>query len=143
MSRGSGSEGGGVVLSSSMTSRPPARSFLDLDVYKLLYKASLKVIKEVIPQLPKSEKFDLGGQMNRACKAPPALIAEGYAKKHQKRAFGKYIDDAIGECNEMITHLSFARDLGYVDTRLCDELIKAYDIAGKQLYSLGKSWAAQ
>jgi four helix bundle protein len=141
--RGFGGEDGGVVRSPLMTNRPSARSFLDLDVYKLLYDTALKIVREVIPQLPKSEKFDLADQMNRACKAPPALISEGYAKKHQKRAFGKYLEDAIGECNEMITHLSFAKDLGYIDSKLCDELIKTYDIGGKQLYNLAKSWSKQ
>jgi hypothetical protein len=41
----------------------------------------------------------------------------------------------------MITHLSFAKDLGYVDPKLCGELIKTYDIAGKQLYNLARSWS--
>lgn len=124
-----------------MSNQSPARSFLDLDVYELLYDAALRVVREVVPQLPKHEKFDLADQMSRACKSPPALIAEGYAKKHHKRAFGKYLKDAIGECNEMITHLSFAKDLGYADSELCDELIEVYDIGGKQLYNLAKSWS--
>ena len=40
----------------------------------------------------------------------------------------------------MIVHLSFVRDLKYVDVDLCDELIDVYDKGGKQLYNLGKSW---
>lgn len=80
---------------------------------------------------------------SRRDKAPPTLIAEGYSKRHQKRAFKKYLDDAMGECNEMIVHLSFAKDLGYVDAKLCDELIDIYDKGGKQLYNLGKSWMKQ
>lgn len=37
MSRGFGVGHEGVVISSSMANRLPARSFLDLNVYKLLY----------------------------------------------------------------------------------------------------------
>ena len=119
-----------------------ARSFLDLEVYKNLYKAMTPVIKKIVPKLPQEEKYDLADQMRRACKKPPALIAEGYAKKNHKKEWKKYLDDAIGECNEMIVHLSCAVDIypEYIDSALCKELIKVYDIAGKQLYRLAESW---
>ncbi|MFH1826215.1 MAG: four helix bundle protein [bacterium] len=120
------------------------RSFLDLIVYQNLYKAMVTVLTKIVPTLPKEEKFDLASQMRRACKAPPALIAEGYAKKHHQKSWKKYLDDAIGECNEMIVHLSCAKDVyaKYVDIGLCSELIKTYDISGKQLYRLAESWRA-
>lgn len=120
-----------------------AYSFLDLEVYKTTYQAAIIVNTKIIPSLPEEEKFDLKSQMGRASKAIPALIAEGYAKKHHKNDWKKYLDDAIGECNEMITHLSFAKDLypDKVNVKLCEELIESYNIAGKQLYSLGKSWS--
>ncbi|MFZ5800789.1 MAG: four helix bundle protein [Candidatus Omnitrophota bacterium] len=112
-----------------------ARSFLDLEVYKNLYEAMLKVMMQVAPKLPVEEKFDLASQMRRACKAPTALIAEGYAKKNHKKEWKKYIDDTIGECNEMIVHLSCVKDIygEYVNPNLCQDLIKTYDICGKQL----------
>ncbi len=72
-----------------------ARSFLDLIVYQNLYKAMITVLTKIVPKLPREEKFDLGSQMRRACKAPPALIAEGYAKKHHKKEWQKYLNDAI------------------------------------------------
>ena len=78
--------------------------------------------------------------MRRACKAPPALIAEGYAKKHHRKSWKKYLDGALGECNEMIVHLSFCLDLGHPEEALCHELSDLYDKTGKQLYNLGKKW---
>lgn len=118
------------------------RSFLDLDVYQNLYKAMIIVLTKIVPNLPKEEKFDLADQMRRACKAPTALIAEGYAKKNHKKEWQKYLDSAIGECNEMIAHLSCAKDVyaSYVDLTICQGLINTYDISGKQLYRLGESW---
>ena len=101
----------------------------------------MRVLKEVLPKLPKDERFDLKDQMKRACKRIPANIAEGYAKKHQKKAFKKYLDDSLGSANEMITHLSYTLDLGYCDKTLCEGLIEKYDIIGKQLYRLGESWS--
>ncbi len=63
------------------------RSFRDLEVYQNSYKAMLLVMKEIIPKLPNSEKYDLKDQLSRSCKAIPRLIAEGYAKRHQRLGF--------------------------------------------------------
>ena len=38
--------------------------------------------------------------MRRACKSPLAIIAEGYARKNYKKDWQKYLNGAIGECNE-------------------------------------------
>ena len=102
----------------------------------------LIVMKEIILKLPISEKYDLKDQLSRACKSIPRLIAEGYAKRHQKAGFQKYIDDAMGECNEMVVSLSQCRDIypTYIDTKRCDELIDNYDKSGRQLFKLGESW---
>lgn len=118
------------------------RSFLDLNVYQRSYQAALTVNREVVPKLPDTEKYDLKDQLRRASKAVPALIAEGYARKHHKKDWQKYIDDDIGEANEMIVHLSLTRDLytNYVNPKICEQLIEEYDIIGKQLFRLGKSW---
>jgi len=120
----------------------PIRSFKDLDVYNNLYQASLTVLREILPKLPEEEKYNLKDQIRRCCMSPCALIAEGYAKKNQKLAWKKYLQDAIGECNEMITHLSYIRDLysNKIDPNLCNKLIDTYDISGKQLYRLAESW---
>lgn len=117
-------------------------SFQDLEVYQRTYKLSVVVMGEVIPKLPLSEKYDLVDQLARSSKAIPRLIAEGYAKRHQKHGFQKYLDDAMAECNETIVSLSQCRDiyLKLINKTLCDELIKKYDISGRQLYRLAESW---
>ncbi len=120
-------------------------SFRDLEVYRNSYAAMLMVMKEIVPKLPDSEKYDLRDQLSRACKAVPRLIAEGYAKRHQKAGFQKYIDDAMGECNEMVVSLSQCRDIYpkfIVNVKRCDELIDMYDKTGRQLYKLGNSWTS-
>ncbi len=68
-------------------SKKPIRSFRDLEIYRNTYNASLVVMKEIILKLPDSEKYDLKDQLSRSCKAIPRLIAEGYAKRHQKAGF--------------------------------------------------------
>ena len=119
-------------------------TFRDLRVYQNTYSAMLSIMKEIIPKLPECEKYDLRDQLSRACKSIPRLIAEGYAKRHQRAGFQKYIDDAMGECNETIVSLSQCKDIYsiYLDIKLCDELIDIYDKSGRQLYKLGNSWTA-
>ena len=118
------------------------RSFEDLDVYQESYKAMLVVHKEILPKLPKAEEYDLKSQLSRSTKAIPRLIAEGHSKRHQKKGFQKYIDDALAESNETIVSLKQARDLypEKVDVSLCDKLVDAYDKISRQLYNLALSW---
>jgi four helix bundle protein len=122
--------------------KKPIKSFHDLLVYQNLYKAMLIVLAKIISKLPKEERFDLVDQMRRACKAGPALIAEGFAKRYQKRNWRKYLNDTVGECNEMIHHLSVCIDVysKYVDTDLRKEVIDIYDHSCRQLTKLGQSW---
>ena len=118
------------------------KSFQDLRVYQNMYKAMVEVLTKVIPALPKEEKFDLVDQMRRASKAGPALLAEGFAKRYQKKNWHKYLNDATGECNEMIHHISVCVDVysGNVDVELCKSLINSYDICCRQMTNLGKVW---
>lgn len=117
-------------------------SFKDLDVYQRAYEASIIVMTKIVPKLPVSEKHDLGDHLSRSCKTIPRLIAEGYSKRHQKAGFQKYLDDAMGESNEMIVCLEHCRDLysKYVEVELCKNLIETYDIIGRQLYNLSEAW---
>jgi len=120
----------------------PIRSFMDLEVYQNTYSASIEVITKIVPNLPRTEQNDLADQLRRSAKAIPRLIAEGYSKKHQKKGFQKYLDDAMAESNEMIVSLSHARDLYsvFVDRRLCENLIDLYDKSSRQLYKLATKW---
>lgn len=117
-------------------------SFNDLEVYRNTYEVSVIIMTKIITKLPDMERYDLKDQLSRSCKAIPRLIAEGYAKKHQKHGFQKYLDDAMGECNEIIVSLSHCKDIyaQYVDKELCIKLIDIYDKSGRQLYNLSQAW---
>jgi len=124
------------------TNKRTIKTFRDLNVYQNLYKAMILVLTKILPNLPNEEKFDLKDQMRRACKAGPALIAEGFAKRYQKKNWQKYIDDTIGECNEMLHHLSVCIDVysKYIDKKICEEAVDLYDHSSRQLTSLKKAW---
>jgi len=119
------------------------KSFKDLDVYQNTYNAMIEVFKYILPNLPKEEQYDLKDQLRRSVKAIPRLIAEGHSKRHQKRGFQKYLDDAMAESNETIVSLSQARDLypESIDTDRCNKLIDTYDKASRQLYKLSLAWS--
>ncbi len=122
--------------------RHPIRSFMDLEVYQTSYQASLEVIKTVLPCIPAEETDDLRDQLRRSAKAVPRLISEGYSKKHQRRGFQKYLDDALSESNETIVSLSHARDLyaGGDEIPLCEKLVETYGSVSRMIYGLRKAW---
>lgn len=119
-------------------------SFKDLEVYRCAYQLCIEVIKEILPKLPESERYDLKDQLSRSTKAIPRLIAEGYAKRHQRMGFQKYIDDAMAECNETIVGLEQCKDI--YGERMKEvsfiEVIDNYDKIGRQLYKLAEAWSS-
>jgi four helix bundle protein len=116
------------------------KSFRDLEVFRNSYQAMLIVMKEILPELPENEKYDLRDQLSRSCKAVPRLIAEGYGKRHQKAGFQKYIDDAMAECNEIVVSLEQSRDIYNLDKIKIEKLVDIYDKTGRQLYKLRLAW---
>jgi len=118
------------------------KSFEDLDVYRKSYKLSIIVCTKVVIKLPQEEKFDLADQLRRSSKAIPRLIAEGFGKRHQKKGFQKYLDDVIAEKNETVVSLCHVRDIypENVNSKSVQKLIDEYEIIGKQVYKLKKTW---
>jgi four helix bundle protein len=125
-----------------MENKKPIRSFHDLEVYRISYQAMLEVFKQILPVLPVEEKYDLTDQLRRSTKAVPRLITEGHSKRHQKKGFQKYLDDAMTESNESIVSLMQARDLytSLVNVKICERLIDTYDKISRQCYNLAVAW---
>ena len=125
-----------------MEDKKKIASYSDLEVYQRAYKTCLVVMKEIVPKLPDSERFDLKDQLSRSSQAIPRLIAEGFAKKHQRAGFQKYLDDSMAESNENQVSICQCRDIhsGFVDLNVCNSLITEYDIISKQLYRLREAW---
>src|SRR5436853_4290523 len=60
----------------------PIRSFEDLECWKACRILRRFVSQEVIPNLPKDERYRLGDQLLRAARSTTANIAEGYGRFH-------------------------------------------------------------
>src|SRR3989344_3280830 len=115
------------------------KSFLDLDVYKESFSLALE-IEEILKTFPRTELFLLVDQMKRACRAIPALIAEGYEKRETPAVFKKFLRDAIGEANEMINHVAYSKAKGYIKPDKAEDFINRYHRVGKKLTKLKENW---
>jgi four helix bundle protein len=67
------------------------------------------VAKEVVPALPKHERYRLGDQFLRAARSTTANIAEGYGRFHYLDN-AKFCSNARGSCWEVLDHLITSRD---------------------------------
>ena len=88
-------------------------SFEDLDCWKASRQLRLWVARDVLPALPKDEKYRLGDQLLRAARSTTANIAEGYGRFHYLDN-AKYGSNARGSCYEVLDHLITAADEGLI-----------------------------
>ena len=112
------------------------KSFEDLIVYQKAYKLVLEA-HQLTKTFPENEKKELGYQIRRAAVSIPANIAEGYGRKNSAKEFKHFLRNALGSANEMIVLLKLSKDLGYMPQ---EEIIKEYDVLGKQLHKLIEKW---
>lgn len=115
------------------------RSFQDLEVYKEGMGLA-EEIEKIVRKWPPYEKFQLTDQSRRASRAVPALVAEGWSKRRTVRSFRKYMNDAVGESNEMMSHLELARRFGYISQEKAKRLIERYDQLAAKLHRLKNNW---
>ncbi len=85
------------------------KTFEDLECWKHCRGLRLFVAKEVVPALPKEERYRLGDQILRAARSTTANIAEGYGRFHYLDN-AKFCSSARGSCWEVLDHLITADD---------------------------------
>src|SRR5437660_11095891 len=87
----------------------PVRTFEDLECRQHCRKLRLFVAKEVVPALPKHERFRLGDQCLRDARSTTANIAEGYGRFHYLDN-AKFCSNARGSCWEVLDHFITSLD---------------------------------
>lgn len=116
-----------------MSSRPPARSFRDLQVWQKSHEFVLAVYR-FTESFPDREKFGLSHQLRRAAVSVPANIAEGFGKRSQpEKARFLNIAEGLEECRY---YLILAHDLGYGET---DSLMQALEQASRLLNAYARA----
>jgi four helix bundle protein len=87
----------------------PIRSFEDLECWKACRTLRRFISADVVPRLPKEEKYRLGDQILRAARSTTANVAEGYGRFHYLDN-AKFCSNARGSCWETLDHLITASD---------------------------------
>jgi four helix bundle protein len=85
------------------------QTFEELNCWQACRELRLFVAKQVIPALPKYERYRLGDQMIRAARSTTANIAEGYGRFHHLDN-AKFCSNSRGSCWETLDHLITAHD---------------------------------
>ena len=111
-------------------------SFEDLEVFQRAYRLSLDIHRASL-HLPAIEQHALGDQLRRASKSICANIAEGYGRqKRSKAEFRRFLQMAIGSCDEMRVWVRYALDLGYVEEAVWRGWRDEYQVIARMLHSL-------
>jgi len=110
------------------------KSFEDLEIWKLSHSLVLEIYK-IVKTFPKSEDYILTQQIIRSSQSVPANIAEGMGRC-SKKEFLQFLIIARGSIEETKYHLILAKDLGYLENSLFEELKNNYTILGKKINSL-------
>ena len=113
------------------------KSFTDLITWQKSHKLVLDIYKITL-KFPEDEKYSLVSQLRRAAISITSNIAEGFSKPsaQDKKKF-YYI--ALGSLTEIQNQLLIARDLGYLNKILFDELAIQSVSISKLINSLIKS----
>ena len=118
----------------SGASRPPARTFRDLVVWRKAHEYVL-LVYTLTMDFPKQETYGLANQMRRAAVSIAANIAEGFRKRGPAEKV-RFMNIAEGSLEESRYYLILAQDLQYASTekQMCSleevsRLLNAYSKA--------------
>lgn len=109
-----------------------AKSYQDLEIYKLSYELAMK-IHHMSLRFPKYEFYEEGSQIRKSSKGVCACIVEGYGRKRYKNEFVKFLIYAQASCDETEVHLGFIHDSGYMNNNVYENLKQENNILGRKI----------
>ena len=104
----------------------------DLIVYQKAYKLALDIHLATV-NFPNSEKYGISNQIRRSSKSVYANFAEAYRRRKYKNHFISKMSDCLSENSETEVWLDFAKDLGYLNLNLFDNLQTRNEEVGRML----------
>lgn len=90
------------------------KDFTTLEAWKKARSVKLFFYKEVIPQLPAEEKFNLTAQIRRASISITANISEGYGRYHYQEGI-RFYRIARGSLYELKDHITSCYDINFIN----------------------------
>ncbi len=113
------------------------KSFTELNAWKESHKLVLMIYKAT-KIFPKEEIFRLVSQLCRAAVSISSNIAEGFSRNFSKEKYQFYAI-ALGSLTELQNQILIARDLGYIDKSLFNNIAQQTIIVNKLIHGLMKS----
>ena len=110
------------------------RSFTDLNTWKEGHKLVILIYKTT-KLFPREELFSLVDQMRRAATSITSNIAEGFGRQSYKEKTQFYYL-ANGSIIELKNQILIAKDVGYLDTQIFNELASQTNITHQLLQGL-------
>lgn len=95
----------------------------NLEAWKRAKDFAVRVCKEIVPLFPVEEKWGLSQQIRRSAQSVPANIAEGHGRFYYQETI-RFCYIARGSLSETYTHLTVAKELGYIPDKIYADLRK-------------------
>lgn len=114
------------------------RNFKNYDVWKKSHELVLYIYKDVLPELPKDEKYEVSRQLRRAAYSIPLNIAEGCGRSSDND-FAHFLDMALGSAHEVEYCSILIFDLKFLDKEQFQKLIDGINVVKAMLIALIKS----
>lgn len=111
-----------------------ARNFRNYKVWQDAVDYATMVYK-VTAEMPWFEKKGLCDQLQRAAVSISSNIAEGAAKPSDVE-FAHFLDTSLGSAFEVETQITIARNVGYIDESLYNNLLNSLSDIERQLNGL-------
>lgn len=105
-----------------------------------VWKESIQLVSElyrVTNHFPGQEKWGLINQIRKASVSVPSNIAEG-AARHSEKDFLRFLHISMGSLAELETQLIISKNLGYLDSKVFDNLFRQMNHIQKMLFGLIK-----
>ena len=113
------------------------KTFTDLTAWKKAHELVVNIYK-LTEDFPKSEMFSLVDQMRRCGVSISSNIAEGFSRQGSKEKIQFYYVSK-GSLTEIQNQLLIARDVGYLNNKLFNELAGQTVEVGRLLIGLIRS----
>jgi four helix bundle protein len=90
----------------------------------------------MVNRFPPIEQYERASQLRCAARSIPANIVEGWGKRASTPEFKRYLQIAIGSCDETRIWSDMSKDEGCISEKDCQEVKERYNRIGAMLGSL-------
>ena len=98
-----------------------AENFEKLECWQVCNELKIFLRNEVLPKLPKTERYELYSQILRASRSATANIAEGWGRYHYKENI-KFLLNARGSVAEILDHVIEAYSWNYISEEVLQQI---------------------